>query len=294
MKQDDLLWKGIIEDMPAQFLQFFIPDAEKILDFNYGFEFLDKELEELFPVDNPNHPRFVDKLIKAFTKEGREEWILIHIEVQGYQDDEFGSRMFTYFYRLLDRYHKPITALAIFTDDKKDYKPYRFDYRFLGTTVTYHFNAYKIIDQNEAELVNHANPFAIAVLTVLKAIQNKKSSDKTLLALKIDLFRMLHSRKMDKQTMRALANFLKMYVHFSKSETNRIFETETQFITNDTTTMGIEELILQRAEQKGIEKGIEKVVRNLISKMGLTDAQAADIAGVDIAFVARIRKEMRL
>ncbi len=73
MKQDDLLWKGIIEDMPAHFLQFFFPEAEQILNFKRGFEFLDKELEELFPVENLHHPRFVDKLIKAYTKEGREE-----------------------------------------------------------------------------------------------------------------------------------------------------------------------------------------------------------------------------
>jgi hypothetical protein len=32
----------------------------------------------------------------------------------------------------------------------------------------------------------------------------------------------------------------------------------------------------------------------LITKMGLTDEQAADIAGVDAAFVARVRKEMGL
>jgi predicted transposase/invertase (TIGR01784 family) len=295
-----MLWKGIIEDMPAFFLRFYFPEAEELLDFERGFEFLDKELEELFPVENPLHPRFVDKLIKAFTKDGREEWILIHIEVQGYRDKEFDLRMFTYFYRLLDRYHKPITALAIFTDDKIGYKPNCYDYRFMGTSARYSFNTYKIIEQDETALANHPNPFALVVLTVLKAIKNKKSSDHTLLSLKTELFRTMYSRNMEKSTMRAMANFLKMYVHFSEPESNRIFENEIQLITNDIKTMGIEELILQRAEQKGIEKGIEQgverksenVIRNLITKMGLTDEQAADIAGVDVAFVARVRKEM--
>jgi hypothetical protein len=89
-----------------------------------------------------------------------------------------------------------------------------------------------------------------------------------------------------------------MYVHFSKPETSRIFETEIKAITNNITTMGIEELILHREKQKGfeqgIEQGIEQVVKNLITKMGLSDEQAADIAGVDVAFVARVRKEMGL
>jgi len=298
MKRDDTLWKGIIEDMPAHFLRFFFPDAENIFDCERGFEFLDKELEQLFPTDNPNHPRFVDKLIKAFTNAGSEEWILIHIEVQGYQDDTFSRRMYTYFYRLLDRYQKPISALAIFTDDKPNYKPNRFEYQFLGTSQVYEFNTYKILEQDENMLALHPNPFALVVLTALIAIKHKKANDDNLLHLKIELFRRLHSRQMDKATMRALANFLKMYVQFSKPESNRIFETQTKSITNDITTMGIEELILHRAEQHGIEKGVEKgkaegkieEVRNLIVKLGLTDEQAADIAGVTAAFVKAIRE----
>jgi predicted transposase/invertase (TIGR01784 family) len=296
MKQDDLLWKGIIEDMPTQFIQFFFPDAVNVLDFNRGFDFLDKELEELFPVDSPNHPRFVDKLIKAFNKDGKEEWILIHIEVQGYQDQEFSLRMYTYFYRLFDRYQKPITALAIFTDDNPVFKPSCYDYRFLGTSLSYRFNTCKILEQDELILAEHPNPFALVVLTVLRSIKNKKSSDETLLNLKIDLFRSMYERNMEKATMRALANFLKMYVRFSKPETYHIFETEIMTITNNTTTMGIEELILQRAKQEGkVEgkaEGKAEVVRNLIIKMGLTNEQTAEIAGVGIKFVQQLREEV--
>jgi len=59
--------------------------------------------------------------------------------------------------------------------------------------------------------------------------------------------------------------------------------------------MGIEDLILQRAKQEGLEQGIERgiekvkaeVVRNLLEKMGLNDEQAADITGVSVAFVTQ-------
>jgi hypothetical protein len=46
--------------------------------------------------------------------------------------------------------------------------------------------------------------------------------------------------------------------------------------------------------EKGAERKSEKVVRNLISKLGLSDEQAADIARVDVAFVVRVRNEMGL
>jgi len=52
--------------MPVFFILFFFPQARQVLDLERGVEFLDKELEELFPMDNPDHPRFVDKLLKVF------------------------------------------------------------------------------------------------------------------------------------------------------------------------------------------------------------------------------------
>jgi flagellar biosynthesis/type III secretory pathway protein FliH len=70
--------------------------------------------------------------------------------------------------------------------------------------------------------------------------------------------------------------------------------------------MGIEEMVLERAKkegledgmEKGIEKGIQKgkaeVVSNLIIKMGMTDAQAADIAGVSVDFVKKVRKKLKI
>jgi len=36
------------------------------------------------------------------------------LEVQGAKDPEFAKRMFKYYYRILDRFDKPVSALAIF------------------------------------------------------------------------------------------------------------------------------------------------------------------------------------
>ncbi len=51
MKRDDSLWKAILEDIFDDFLRFFIPNANEIFDMEKGFEFLDKELEQLFPTN---------------------------------------------------------------------------------------------------------------------------------------------------------------------------------------------------------------------------------------------------
>jgi hypothetical protein len=65
----------------------------------------------------------VDKLVKVYLKDGQEKWILVNIEVQGYRDPHFEERMFTYYYRIKDRYQHNITAWAIFTDNNVRYHP---------------------------------------------------------------------------------------------------------------------------------------------------------------------------
>jgi len=39
--------------------------------------------------------------------------MLVHVEMQGYNDAEFSKRMFTYFYRILYKYNKRVTSIAI-------------------------------------------------------------------------------------------------------------------------------------------------------------------------------------
>jgi hypothetical protein len=90
MKRNDILWKSMLEDIFDDFLRFFFVNAEELFDLERGFEYLDKELEQLFPPEGDQwSPKYVDKLVKVYNKCGLEEWVLIHIEVQGYQDHTF-------------------------------------------------------------------------------------------------------------------------------------------------------------------------------------------------------------
>lgn len=63
--------------------------------------------------------------------------------------------------------------------------------------------------------------------------------------------------------------------------------------------MGIIEIGARKSE--GLKKGIKKgkaegkteVVKNLIIKMGMTNAQAADIAEVSVDFVKKVRQKLK-
>ena len=99
----DEAWKQIIEQFFPQFIRFFVPELHQEIDFQKRVTFLDKEMEQLGQ-QALTGAKVVDKLAQVSLKVGGEQWILVHIEVQGDADQDFSLRMFRYFYRIFDRH----------------------------------------------------------------------------------------------------------------------------------------------------------------------------------------------
>lgn len=304
-RKDDQLWKGILEDLFDDFLRFMHPDADAIFDFSREIEFLDKELDQLFPPEeNEYAPKLVDKLAKVYRKDGGEEWILIHIEVQGQYRKDFGSRMFRYYYRILDKYAKPITAYAIFTEASKVVRPDTFKLDCLGTSLQYRYNTYKIAVQEEEELRASNNPFAVVVLVAKLAfagneIKNGRERDKLLYGLKMQLSRDLLRKEIAKDKIHKLMTFLRYYVLFESSEISHIFDIELKELTERSETMGIDELMLDRAKKQGIQKGIQKGKKEgkkeglkeaalKMKRSGFENKLIADIVGLSVEEIEKL------
>jgi len=286
MKRNDLLWKGVLEDLFDDFLRFFYPEADRLFDFEKGFEYLDKELDQLFPPDADTYAiRYVDKLVKVFTRNGGEEWILVHIEVQGYTDRDFAKRMFQYYNRILDQYDKPITAFAIFADTNKGFHPQYYEREFLGTRVYYSYNTYKIIDQSDAELEASNNPFAMAVLSAKLSLSRPGLKDQQLFELAYNLAKRLLTKQMPKEKIRKVMTFLRFYLRFENPEISAKFVQELSILTERSVTMGIEELLLDQAQKEGMEKGKREEAKDIARAMkndGIPVAQVAKFTRLSI------------
>ena len=222
---DDPIWKSILEQTFSHFLTFFFPNANEVFDLDREFEYLDKEFETLFPPE-PNNKgvRYVDKLVKVHLKEGGEKFILCHIEVQSRKGKgDLAARMFEYFYKIYDKYKVPITAIAILADGNKTYHPSLYTQEFMGTRLTYEFNCYKILNQDEHFLRTNLNPFAVVVLTSLMAIRHKDITDEELKTIKLDLYDEMMKRKMEKSVRQGIYDFLAYYVSFENPQMLRMF-----------------------------------------------------------------------
>lgn len=99
----DSPWKDIIEVYFEDFMRFFFPHIHAEIDWERGYEFLDQELSQVVR-DAELGKRLADKLVKVWTLSGDETWVLLNIEVQSQEERQFSDRVFTYHYRLRDKY----------------------------------------------------------------------------------------------------------------------------------------------------------------------------------------------
>jgi predicted transposase YdaD len=261
MLTQDKLWKAIFEDFFPEAVKFYFPALFKRIDWSRGFELLDKELRQIYPESEESHRR-VDLLAKVWLEDGSEQWLLIHIEVQGYKDHRFPRRMFVYFYRLTDRFKVPVTALAVLTDQDLDWAPDKYHYRCFKTELTYKYPVYKLAKHTVEEFEKSKNPWALVMKTAFIGLK-ANWTDESLLQMKIALYRDLRKKNFSKARARWLLHFIKYYVRFGKSDFYHKFDEEITAINkNNSEPMGTDELVkkhlLEEAEKVGIIKGLEQ------------------------------------
>jgi hypothetical protein len=298
-RRNDILWKGILERIFDAFLRFIYPAADGVFDMEKGFGFLDKELEEMYPEPGKDtDTRYVDKLVKVFRRDGKEEWMLIHIEVQGETKAAdrplFGERMFRYFYRIYDRYNRPVTAIAIFTGTDGHRLPCKFEYECMKTRLTFEYNTLCLLDYSDEKLLHSDNPFAFVLLAARQLLQKGANLEEVILKRKLFVFRELHRRKtFQKEKLKAVFAFLNRYVVFENQETNRTFIQVVENITEKSRTMDIFEQIAEMDRLEGAEKATRSIVRNLLKQSNWPVEKIASVANVSIDFVKKVKRGIR-
>ncbi len=205
----DSNWKFLIEKYYFQFIAFFIPDLYADIDVTRAPVFLDNELQTIWR-SMKTGLKMTDKLVKVWLKNGEERWVLVHIEVQARFETLFSKRMFTISYRILDKHKVEPVALAVFVDTLIPKQFDTYENKIYGTETRYKYNAYKIIEQIESELLKReGNLFALVVLANLRTIQTKKAGGEfDRFEFKKHLYNLLTERNFDPDVYYDLLNFI--------------------------------------------------------------------------------------
>ena len=266
----DSPWKDIIETYFEDFVCFFFSSIHAEIDWSRGYEFLDQELSQVVR-DAELGKRLADKLVKVWRLNGQEAWVLLHVEVQNQEDGEFGNRIFTYFYRLKDRYNVPIVSLVILGDERSAWRPNTYGQSLWGCSVSFEFPIIKLSDYESrwTELEESLNPFAIAVMAHLKTKETRKDLQARR-EWKFRLTRMLYERDYDRQDILNIFRFLDWLLELPadlkqgfRADLERYEqEREMPYITS------IERMGIEQGLEQGLERQRSLVLRLLNRQVG--------------------------
>ncbi len=328
--EHDELWKEIIEEFILHFIRYFYPDDYHQFDLTAEIVFLENELNALLR-DASGGNRRADKLVRITMKDGRYQWLYIHIEVQGYDDPEFNLRMFNMHYRLFEKYGPNITSLALLTDHSSTFRPGKYQHGSFGTQLTFTYPTVKLKDIDEAAFIDNSNPIAIILYTAWLHLKSGKANNEQILHNKITLLRQLSKLSLTNKERTSVLNFIKYYTKFKKFENsayNLKFEEGVKVELNLPRDMGMTEMLqrkfiqygeargLEKGEERGIKKGEERgikkgeargikkgeargiekeklaMARKSIAK-GLDDVLIAELTGLSLPQIAAIKNEMQ-
>lgn len=157
--------------------------------------------------------RIADKLARVWRKSGEKLFVVLHGEVQGPPVADFNQRMFTYNYRIKDRYNAPVVSLGVVTAATRNTTLGRFETALWGCRTVFDFPVVRMSDWRgrEAELDASRNPFAMVVRVHL-ALPRAEKSLQGKYNLKRDLMRRLLRRLLQygvsAEYIRSLLRFL--------------------------------------------------------------------------------------
>ena len=204
----DSPWKQLIEWYFEAFMGFFFPAAHAQIDWRHSVQFLDKELQQVVR-DADIGRRYADILVEVRLLDGANQWILIHVEVQGQADTHFDERMFVYNYRLFDWHRQGVASFAVLSDEDPAWRPGRYVRELLGSRQHFTYPTVKLLDYGAQWVALEAddNPFATVVMAHLKN-QETKADPAARYDWKFYLIRRLFERGYSQQDVINLFHFI--------------------------------------------------------------------------------------
>ena len=297
----DGIWKDFVHDFWQIILRDCIPDLYDDADLEREAEFLDKEMHEISQqLDGEsnavsNSKWYVDNLLKIYLKDGREEWVLLHIEIQGRGGEMISLRMFRYSCMIFLRYGRQPVALVILTAKrpKREGEPGVYRSAMFGTKTEYSYNTLMAYDFSDEELLANDSPVHLFIYAVKIASKYRRSDEKKFEYMR-KILKVLVERNWDIGTRRKFV----MFLEYAMRLRNR--EYKVQFMEESTEALEgkkvrykpIREELREEFFKEGREEGRAEMIRSFICSGFLTDEQIAIVTKQSPEDVAALRHEI--
>ena len=325
----DAIWKDFTRDFWRVILKDFIPDLYKAADLEREAESLDKELHELLADDmvkdedqinkqSKRSKRYVDNLLKIYLKDGSEEWVLLHIEIQGRGGEMISLRMFRYHCLIFMRHKRHPAAIAILTAKrpKKEGEPGIYSADMFGTKIEYNYHTVKAYEYDDEELLASESPVKLFIYAAKIAAKYRRS-DKQKFEYMRKILRVLIDKGWESQDRRRFIMYIESVMSFKKDYSIRFREelnnltggkkmrrkTYVEEIYESGIAKGVAQGITQGIAQgiaqgeamgkaRGITQGHKETAIALINLGILTDEQIASVTEQTLEDIAELRSQI--
>lgn len=205
---DDATWKAYLDSVERMrvLVKKGDPDLHDRIDWARGAVFMDKELAKIAP-ESATGVQIVDKLVRVSLKDGGEEWLLIHVEVQSTPQSNFEERIFAYFVAIWLRYRRRVVSIAILADDNPNWRPSRYEQVTGRCRVSFEFPTLKLIDLDEQELINAGDSASLILAAFLRAMRTRGDADLRYQA-RVELMTLVLERGYNEDEARDILRFL--------------------------------------------------------------------------------------
>jgi len=291
----DSPWKEILEARFLDFLDFFFPEVRREMDERRDWRFLDTELRRI-TADARLGGRRVDKLAAIPLRDGSEQWVMFHVEIQGTPERHFDERMFVYNYRIYDRFRHTVASFAVLADTSPSWRPSGFRYGRWGCRVAMEYPSVKLLDYADRwdELERDPNPFALVVRAHLKTVATRKDLGERL-RWKSVLCKELYRRGYGRLDVLHFFRFLDWLMRLPE-EADRLFWEDFQRFEKECRmpyVTSVERLGRQEGRIEGKIEGRTETLRDNVRKLlvkGIPPSQVAYLLEVDDALVDEVAR----
>jgi hypothetical protein len=264
----DTIWKEALVEYLPDFMALCFPIIYHDIDWHGNIAFLDKELQQLLP-DDEQGKQITDLLVQLHRFNGEENYFLIHIEIQGYSQDNFAQRLFLYNVRLMLRHKEPVVSLVIYTDANEEFRPTYYEVRYWNFYHEFGFPIVKLLDFREHwdNLENDTNPFAALVIAQLKMHELQgRAKIEELAGWKLRVLRLLLERGLSREEIVRLFRFVNSIMRLPEEREEQFKQEALQLMEEATMPLlsPFEELAMRKGREEGLQLGEQKILKLLL------------------------------
>jgi predicted transposase/invertase (TIGR01784 family) len=278
----DNLYKAVLKKYFWDGLKLFFPELYEAADRRVAPVSLDKELDKV-TYDIKGGASRVDLLMSIKLKNGDDEILLCHLEIQGEGGGDLPLRMFDYMIAIFRQNRKMPVGIAVSTAPRPKAEKVMFISETFGVGVTYRYKNFFVIDTPDEILLSRENRIGLVLYAAKCAYKSGNDEAEKFRYLR-HISDLWNERGWNTEEKRDILEAVEYLIHLTDGDYKRqiVKHVENLKMSKEDREMYksvFEEVYTERGVQEGEAKTRVEVAKNLLN-MGLPVEQIAQGTGL--------------